>query len=100
MTSSNGTNESGTAIIGSAKNFWRYNSGIGYDLTHPETPESDKISPSVTIETTASPITVDPEKTALVVIDMQNCEYLCDPLQCSNLIVICKTRLIPVPKSS
>ena len=100
MTSTNGTNGSGTAVIGSAKNFWLYNSGTGYDLTHPETPESDKISPSVTIETTTSPITVDPEKTALVVIDMQNCEYTSGPLQDSRLPVDYSTRLILLPKSS
>lgn len=60
------------AVIGNEKNFWLYDSETGFDLTHPETPESSAISPSLTIETTTSPATIDPAKSALVIIDMQN----------------------------
>jgi isochorismate hydrolase len=42
------------------------------DLTHPPTANATPITPTVTIETKTSPITIDPAKTALVVIDMQN----------------------------
>lgn len=60
------------AVIGNKKSFWLYDSDTGFDLTHPETPESPAISPSLTIKTTTSPITIDPAKSALVIIDMQN----------------------------
>ncbi|KAH9819339.1 Isochorismatase-like [Teratosphaeria destructans] len=60
------------AVIGTRKNFWLYSSRTGFDLTHPPTPTSPPISPNVTIKTTTSPITIDPAKSALVIIDMQN----------------------------
>jgi nicotinamidase-related amidase len=59
-------------VIGTGKSFWLYNSETGFDLTHPPTPESPPVTPRVTIETKTSPITIDPAKSALVVIDMQN----------------------------
>lgn len=59
-------------IIGSQKNFWLYSSQSGFDLTHPPTPASSPISPRVSFSTTTAQVTVDPKKTALVVIDMQN----------------------------
>ncbi|EGP88783.1 uncharacterized protein MYCGRDRAFT_69761 [Zymoseptoria tritici IPO323] len=56
------------AIIGDSDNVWKYSSSSGFDLTHSETP-----SPShLTIKTTTTPIIIDPAKTALVIIDMQN----------------------------
>ena len=60
------------AVIGNSKSFWLYDSAIGFDLTHPPAPSSPAVTPRLTIETTTSPIAVDPAKTALVVIDMQN----------------------------
>lgn len=60
------------AVIGNEKSFWLYDSETGFDLTHPETPQWPSVSPSLTIKTTTSPITVDPAKSALVIIDMQN----------------------------
>ena len=68
----NGDEAHHRAAIGNAKNFWLYSSRTGFDLTHPATPDSPPVSPSVTIQTTTTPITVAPAKSALVIIDMQN----------------------------
>lgn len=66
------TDEHHHAVIGNAKNFWLYDSRTGFDLTHPPTPNSPPVHPRLTLQTTTNPITVDPAKTALLVIDMQN----------------------------
>jgi len=62
------------AIIGNpnSSSFWLYDSTKGFDLTHPPTPTSPTPSPSVTVQTTTVPVTIDPRKSALVVVDMQN----------------------------
>ena len=60
------------AVIGSPSNFWLYSSQNVFDLTHPQTPTSPLTSQRLTIETTTSPVIVDPAKTSLVIIDMQN----------------------------
>ncbi|KAL1588930.1 hypothetical protein WHR41_02367 [Cladosporium halotolerans] len=61
------------ATIGSPSNFWLYSSATGFDLTHPPHPSSPPIHPRLTLPTTSSaPIALDPAKTALIVIDMQN----------------------------
>lgn len=60
------------AVIGNEDNFWLYSSKTGFDLTHPAKPNDSPIEPRVTFKTTTKPVTVDPAKTALVVIDMQN----------------------------
>jgi nicotinamidase-related amidase len=59
-------------IIGSSSNFWLYHPSTGFDLTHPPTPTSPPINPRLTIPTTTNPVTLDPSKTALLIIDMQN----------------------------
>ena len=61
-----------TAVIGNSKNFWLFDSSEGFDLTHPSKPDAHTTGPRVTIATETSPITVDPAKSALVIIDMQN----------------------------
>lgn len=68
----NGTATHRRAIIGSAKNFWLHSSSTGFDLTHPSSPDSQPVEPRVMIKTSVEPITIDPAKSALVVIDMQN----------------------------
>ncbi|KAK5743140.1 hypothetical protein LTR17_002901 [Elasticomyces elasticus] len=69
----NGEAKHHRAVIGgSEKNFWLYSSKTGFDLTHPSKPSSPAVTPNVTIKTTTTPITVDPAKSALVIIDMQN----------------------------
>ncbi|KAI9853276.1 MAG: hypothetical protein M1830_006693, partial [Pleopsidium flavum] len=60
------------AIIGSPSNFWLHSTRDGFDLTHPPTQNSAPISPSLRLQTTTTPITIDPQKSALVIIDMQN----------------------------
>jgi nicotinamidase-related amidase len=61
-----------SAVIGNAKNFWLHSTKTGFDLTHPEKPSSPLVQPRLLIKTTATPITISPEKSALVIIDMQN----------------------------
>lgn len=61
-----------SAVIGNKKNFWLYDSETGFDLTHPETPQSPPVTPSLTVKTTTAPVTIDPAKSALVIVDMQN----------------------------
>lgn len=60
------------AVIGNGKNFWLYDSDNGFDLSHSDSSESPAVNPTLTIKTTTSPITIDPAKSALVIIDMQN----------------------------
>ncbi|GAW17707.1 hypothetical protein ANO14919_071730 [Xylariales sp. No.14919] len=60
-----------TKVIG-RKNFWLYSQGKGYDLTHPPSPASPPIFPRIQLETTSGPVAIDPSKTALVIIDLQN----------------------------
>lgn len=58
--------------IGGPANFWLYSSDSGWDLTHPSTSESPPIYPRIPLETTTGSVAIDPEKTALVVVDLQN----------------------------
>jgi nicotinamidase-related amidase len=60
------------AIIGSPSSFWLYDTETGFDLTHPSTPTSPPISPRLTLQATTAAITIDPAKSALVIVDMQN----------------------------
>jgi nicotinamidase-related amidase len=62
----------GRSIIGNASNFWLHSPKTGFDLTHPATPTSPPIHPRLPLSTTTTPITIDPAKSALVIIDMQN----------------------------
>ena len=59
-------------VIGGEKDFWLHSEADGFDLTHPPTPTSPPIYPRIVLETTTEPITIDPHKTALVVVDLQN----------------------------
>ncbi|KAF5708196.1 Isochorismatase hydrolase [Fusarium mundagurra] len=65
-------------IVGGKNNFWLWTKKDGFDLTHPPTPDSPPIYPRITLNTRAEKATIDPAKTALVVIDMQN--YFLSPL--------------------
>ncbi|KAI9726816.1 MAG: hypothetical protein M1828_000672 [Chrysothrix sp. TS-e1954] len=61
------------AVIGPPNgNFWLHSSNEGFDLTHPSSPSAQKIYPRIPLQTTTAQVTVDPAKTALVVVDMQN----------------------------
>jgi len=59
-------------VIGGEKNFWLYSETNGFDLTHPPTPTSPSIYPRIQLETTKGLIAIDPIKSALVIVDMQN----------------------------
>lgn len=59
-------------VIGGEKNFWLYSKSGGFDLTHPPTPTSPRIYPRIPLETTSACVEIDPSKTALVVVDLQN----------------------------
>lgn len=65
-------------VIGGQKNFWLYSKAKGFDLTHPVTPTSPPIYPRIPLRTSQADIAVDPAKTALVVVDLQN--YFLSPL--------------------
>jgi nicotinamidase-related amidase len=58
------------AFIGTKSNHWLHSSTTGFDLRRPSS--SAPTTSTLTIQTTTSPITVDPAKSALVIIDMQN----------------------------
>jgi nicotinamidase-related amidase len=72
MSSTLSTEPHRKALIGSSSNFWLHSSQKGFDLTHPSSPSKPAPGPRITIETTNSPITISPSKSALVIIDMQN----------------------------
>lgn len=61
------------AIIGNVnEDFWLYDSQTGFDLTRPSPPTAAPTAGAITLQTTTSPVTIDPAKSALVIIDMQN----------------------------
>lgn len=64
--------EDSSRVVGSRTNFWFWSSDSGWDLTHPPTPESPPITPRLKINCEISNISIDPIKTALLIIDMQN----------------------------
>ena len=59
-------------VIGGPTNFWLYSETEGYDITHPPTPNAPKIYPRITLQTQESRVVIDPTKTALVIVDLQN----------------------------
>jgi nicotinamidase-related amidase len=60
------------AHIGTKSNFWLHSNRTGFDLSRPSATNSTPSTPKLTISTTTSPITLDPSKSALIIIDMQN----------------------------
>lgn len=65
--------EQAASVLGSPKgNFWLWNDRDGFDLTHPPSPSSDRVQPRLKLQCSLTPITLDPAKTALFIIDMQN----------------------------
>ncbi|KAI9172706.1 Peroxyureidoacrylate/ureidoacrylate amidohydrolase RutB [Paramyrothecium foliicola] len=65
-------------VIGGARNFWIWSKRHGYDLTHPPTPSSQQIYPRIALETAHERAAIDPKKSALVIVDLQN--YFLSPL--------------------
>lgn len=72
------TSSNGKLILGNKDNFWLWSESEGYDLTHPDSPDAEPGHSRLKLYTTNSPITIDPKKTALVIIDMQN--YFLSPV--------------------
>ena len=62
----------GKTVLGNPRNFWHWTKDGGFDLTHPSTPDSDPIKPSIKLQCALTPVLVDPAKTALLVLDFQN----------------------------
>lgn len=61
------------SIIGNPfGNFWLYHTDYGYDLTHPPHPHAPPVPDRITLDTRGSRVAVDPNKSALVIVDMQN----------------------------
>ncbi len=61
----------GRLVVGSADNFFLW-SPQGWDLTHPSSPSAAPIESGVSLQCALGPVTFDPAKTALVIVDMQN----------------------------
>jgi len=57
-------------VVGNSSNFWLYNPELGYDMTHSSS--SSVPVRRLKINTTTAQVTIDPKKTVLIIIDMQN----------------------------
>ncbi|MCJ1332135.1 hypothetical protein MMC10_008827 [Thelotrema lepadinum] len=66
--------EAEPVVIGGEHNFWLRRADGSMDLTHPASPGDPLIYPRIALKTSKAhvPITIDPAKTALVVVDLQN----------------------------
>lgn len=67
-----GASASGTIVVGSLGNSWTWSRDASWDLTHPPCPRSEPVQPQLKLDCKISNITIDPNKTALMIIDMQN----------------------------
>ncbi|OTA54811.1 isochorismatase family protein [Hypoxylon sp. EC38] len=59
-------------VVGSPSNFWLWSPDYGWDMTHPKTPEASPVQPNLVLNCEISNVIIDPRKTALLIIDMQN----------------------------
>lgn len=59
-------------LVGAPDNFWLWSPEEGYDLTRPANPDSEPKASSLRLECQVSDITIDPAKSALLIIDLQN----------------------------
>lgn len=59
-------------IVGSSSNFWLWSRDSGWDLTHPSTPTAPPVQRQLHLDCHISNVSLDPVKTALLIIDMQN----------------------------
>lgn len=72
---SSGTNTPFTGkktMVGSPDNFWLWSPDEGFDLSRPPNPDSAPVPSSLRLECQVSNVTIDPAKTALLIIDLQN----------------------------
>jgi nicotinamidase-related amidase len=66
------TGTPGHAVVGTSNNFWFWSCDRGWDLTHPANRDAKPFDFGLSLDCDISNVTVDPAKTALLVIDMQN----------------------------
>ena len=59
-------------VVGSSTNFWMWSQEAGWDLTHAPHPTAEPANGRVHLDCEVSNIIIDPAKTALTIIDMQN----------------------------
>ncbi|KAI9684533.1 MAG: hypothetical protein M1822_005621 [Bathelium mastoideum] len=59
-------------VVGSSDNFWIWSQESGWDLTHTSTQDAELLSSRLLLKCEISNVTIDPRKTALLIIDMQN----------------------------
>lgn len=69
MEKQNEKSDGGEQVFGIGTNFWRYTSDRVFDLTRQTVATT---SPSIYLKTTTHPIIIDPLRSALIIIDMQN----------------------------
>lgn len=61
-----------SVVVGNEKNFWFWSESLGWDLRHPSSPDAQPFKGGLSLPCDISNVTIDPAKTALLVIDMQN----------------------------
>lgn len=59
-------------VIGGKGNFWLRSDSDVFDLTHPAIPDSSPVYPRMPLETSTAKVVIDPTKTALAIVDLQN----------------------------
>ena len=59
-------------VIGSTSNFWLWSPDSGWDLTHPKTSDAAPLKTRLLLDCQISNVAIDPAKTALMIIDLQN----------------------------
>ena len=59
-------------IVGPPDNFWLWSLDEGYDLSRPADPGAAPVANNIQLECQVSNVTIDPAKTALLLIDLQN----------------------------
>ena len=59
-------------VIGGKRNFWLHSEADGFDLTHPATPTCPPLYPCVLLETMKARLAINPAKSALMIVDLQN----------------------------
>ncbi|KAG8533060.1 uncharacterized protein KY384_001843 [Bacidia gigantensis] len=62
----------GKVMVGSPGNFWLWSPEEGFDLSRFPNPDSNPVPSSLHLECQVSNVTIDPAKTALLIIDVQN----------------------------
>lgn len=73
MTDQDDATDGAPVVVGSRENFWLWTAKSGWDLTRPPVPQPTALAQHrLRLDCEISNITIDPLKSALVAIDMQN----------------------------